>query len=283
MTEHAWAPASPCGLGCIPRERPATGVRAVRRTAAGAALLAAGPFALRRGGGPAGETQRRAARALLRALGVRLALSGEPAAVTGGALVVAHHTSWLDVVALAAVVPADFVARADLVSWPVLGALARAVDVVPVDRARLRSLPHAVDRVRDRLAQGRTVVVFPEGTTWCGRAHGRLRPAFFQAAVEADVPVVPLRLHYRRDDGPTTLAAFVGEDSIGSSVLRIAGARELTAVVETRPALYPARTGAGGRRDLAAAAERALLDARSPADVGGLAGPARTSEEVTAV
>jgi hypothetical protein len=92
------------------------------------------------------------------------------------------------------------------------------------------------------------VAVFPEGTTFCGAAHGRFRPAMFQAAVDAQAPVVPITIRY-----DTTAAAFVGDDTLWSSVRRIAAVRSLTVTLLAAPALRPA-VGAD-RRALARTAQ----------------------------
>lgn len=206
------------------------------------------------------RVQRRFARALLRGLGVTLRVVDQrvdttPAAAGQGMLVVAGHIGWLDIVALAAVRPLRFVARADLTDWPVLGALARAMRVIPLQRERLRELPGVVDEVATHLADGASVGVFPEGTTWCGRANGRLRPAFFQAAIDSAAPVQPVRLHYLdRDGNRATTPGFVGADSFIDSIVRILHSRGLEAEV----VLVPVERPGDDRRDLALRCERSI-------------------------
>ena len=96
------------------------------------------------------------------------------------------------------------------------------VDVIPIERCSLRALPSVVHAVSHRLSEGRTVVAFPEGTTYCGEHRGRFRPAVFQAAIEAGRPVQPLRISYRHGDGsPSTRTAFLGEETLWGSVRRI--------------------------------------------------------------
>ena len=130
--------------------------------------------------------------------------------------------SWVDIFAIGAVMPGRFVARADLVDWIGLGMVARLMKVIPIDRASLRRLPDVVSTVAEQLRAGQTVVAFPEGTTWCGLAYGPFRPAMFQAAVDAGRPVQPLRLSYHHRDGrPSTVAAYVGDDTLMASIRRL--------------------------------------------------------------
>ncbi|WP_328809646.1 lysophospholipid acyltransferase family protein [Rhodococcus sp. NBC_00294] len=261
MTTHAWMPASPCGTGCHPAVSATVGTaRVVVRCVLVAVLLAVVPLLLAGRVLPAGgrgATARAGARGLLGALGVRVTLVGDRTAEpTGvGTLVVANHVSWTDVLVLAACFPCRFVARADLVDWPVLGLLARIVRVVPIARERLRSLPGTVDEVTEALRSGATVVVFPEGTTWCGTAYGSFRPALFQAAIDAGAVVRPIAVTYRDvDHRPTTATAFVGDETIGESMSRILRLKGVRAAVRVCEDIAPI----DDRRLLARSAELAV-------------------------
>jgi len=201
------------------------------------------------------RVQRIYCRLMLRSLGVRITCSGGPIRNLSGVLVVSGHVSWVDIFAIGAVLPGAFVARADLVDWPAVGQAARMMKVIPIERASLRRLPGVVDTVADRLRAGQTVVAFPEGTTWCGLAYGEFRPAMFQAAVDAGRPVQPLRLTYHHRDGrPSTVAAFVGDDSLWQSLRRIVRARLTVVHVEVASLQLPGTD----RRDLAARCEVAV-------------------------
>lgn len=261
---HAWMPASPCGTGC--RTAPvatAGALRVVVRCVLIALLLLVFPLLLAGRVLPAPGRRaaaRLGARGLLAALGIGLDRRvGRPADAGVGTLVVANHVSWTDILVLAACFPCRFVARADLVDWPVLGLLARIVKVIPIARDRLRTLPDTVDEVKDALRGGATVVVFPEGTTWCGTAYGRFRPALFQAAVDTGATVRPVGIAYRERTGaPSTATAFVGAEGIGESmsrILRLKGVRAEVVTVADLDAI------GGDRRDLARRAERSVRGA----------------------
>jgi 1-acyl-sn-glycerol-3-phosphate acyltransferase len=201
---------------------------------------------------PAGLVQRWC-RSIVRAAGVRVHITGS-AAPTGGLLLVANHISWLDIPLLAAVRPARMLAKTEIRQWPVAGPVAARGAVLFIDRDRLRALPDTVARIAQVLRAGQAVAVFPEGSTWCGRAQGTFRRAVFQAALDAGVPVQPVRLHYRIAGGTATTApAFVGEDTLLASLWRVATARGLVAEVEVRAAIAPGSHS--DRRSLARAAQ----------------------------
>jgi 1-acyl-sn-glycerol-3-phosphate acyltransferase len=180
-----------------------------------------------------GRVVRPLARAALASLGVRV--RGRGPAPRPGSLLVANHVSWLDVVALLALEPLRPVAKGEVRGWPGIGGLAAASGAIFVDRARPKTLPGTVAEVAAALRAGRSVAVFPEGTTFCGASRGAFRPAMFQAAVDAGAPVLPLAITY---DSPA--AAFVGDDTLWASVRRVAGLRGLTVTLAGGPALHPA-------------------------------------------
>lgn len=186
---------------------------------------------------------------VLAALGVRLRWRG--AKPRPGTLLVANHVSWLDVVALLAVTPVKMVAKCEVRGWPGIGSLASALGAVFLDRSRPKTLPATVAEVAAQLRAGRSVAVFPEGTTFCGASRGRFRPAMFQAAVDAGARVVPVSISY-----DSTAAAFIGDDSLWSSVKRVAMLRSLTVTLVGSPALRPAEGAT--RRTLARAAQASI-------------------------
>ncbi|MFE7798123.1 lysophospholipid acyltransferase family protein [Nocardia sp. NPDC057440] len=270
-TAHAWMPSSPCGPGCIEQiDEVGTG-RVIARLLGVAALLVSFPVVnVATPRGRREQLQRRYARMVLGCLGMQLRVVDNRVTTSGarsassdarfaergeGVLIVAGHIGWTDVVVMAAVQPLGFVARADMVDWPVLGGLAKLMRVIPIERERLRELPGVVARLGARLTAGDRVAVFPEGTTWCGRAYGTLRPALFQAAIDTGTSVQPVRLRYvDRHGAQSTVPGFVGEDTFGSSAKRVLKSAGMVAEVVLEPLEYPGLD----RRDLARRCELAV-------------------------
>ncbi|NHD18373.1 MULTISPECIES: lysophospholipid acyltransferase family protein [Actinopolyspora] len=276
---RGWLPESPCGRQCLPRSGSLPSVGVVRRIlrllvvvvllCCGFSLGCASPLLPR---GIRGCAARRWFAGLLAGFGVELRVRGDTSFPGGGVgtLVVANHVSWLDVLALQAVRPMRMLAKSELRSWPLLGTFAVRSGTLFIERDRLRCLPAAVDRITGALDEGSVVGVFPEGTTWCGRASGQYRPAVFQAALDANAQVRPAVLRYRVGGQPTTAAAFVGDDTLLRSVVSVLGARGLVVELELLPP-FPARqtrspsterevsggTGGRARRELALRCARA--------------------------
>ncbi|WP_327673429.1 lysophospholipid acyltransferase family protein [Kitasatospora sp. NBC_00458] len=210
------------------------------------------------------------ARTLLGSLGVTVRVVPAPGDRQvprhSGVLLVANHVSWLDIPLIAAVRPGRSLAKTEVRHWPVLGRMVTWGGTVFLDRDRLRALPGTVAEVAAVLRDGHPMVVFPEGSTWCGRESGRFRPAFFEAAVRAGAPVQPMTIRYRLTDGRATSApAFVGEDGLVTSLARVVAVRGLVAELTFRPPIpAPAPHAArwGARRELARAAQAAVEGVR---------------------
>jgi 1-acyl-sn-glycerol-3-phosphate acyltransferase len=113
--------------------------------------------------------------------GIQIKVIGTP--VSGeGALMVANHTSWADIVIFSAVAPLSFVAKAEVARWPLFGTLARLQRTVFVERARRSTTGEARDVIRDRLLAGDTLLLFPEGTSHDGNTVLPFKSALLGAA-----------------------------------------------------------------------------------------------------
>ncbi len=180
------------------------------------------------------------ARRLLRVLGIHVNHTGAVLPTTR-ALVVANHISWLDIIAMLATADARLLAKAEVGTWPIVGRLARLSGAIFIDRERPRLLTGTIAEIRDALIAGDVVAAFPEGTTSCGGHHGvPYRPAVFQAAIDAGVRVVPLAFHYRTADGALTpQPAFIGDETLITSLRRVIRMPSLTVDVHVSGSLFP--------------------------------------------
>src|SRR5688500_9036315 len=154
---------------------------------------------------------RRWARALLSLFSVECAVKGAVPRTTRrcerGRLIVSNDRSTIDIGVLLATFGGTMVSRSDLAEWPVVGAAARAVGTVFVDRSNAESGAATIRSIQKHLEDGVTIILFPEGTTYEG---DEVRPFFggaFIAAARAGAEVLPVGLAYPKDSG----AAFLNE------------------------------------------------------------------------
>jgi lyso-ornithine lipid O-acyltransferase len=131
-----------------------------------------------------------------RLLGVRLHIEGE-VAQGRPVLLIANHTSWLDIPVLSALAPLSFVAKKEVGTWPFISALARLQRTVFVDRTRRTAVGETKNEIIERLKEGDAIVLFAEGTSSDGNRVLPFKTSLFAAAKPS-----------RRNDGSEP-AAFV--------------------------------------------------------------------------
>jgi 1-acyl-sn-glycerol-3-phosphate acyltransferase len=172
------------------------------------------------------------ARRMLHILGIPLRVEGQPP-LRGPVLLVANHISWLDILVMHAARHCRFVSKSDVKHWPLMGTLATGGGTLYIERDKRRDAMRVVHHMRESLAAGEIVAVFPEGTTGDGREllpfHGNL----IQAAISADAPVQPVGLRFvdlatgEDSDGPL----YLGDDTLVASLWRTLAGRPFVAQV----------------------------------------------------
>ncbi|MFO0445988.1 MAG: lysophospholipid acyltransferase family protein, partial [Holosporales bacterium] len=78
-------------------------------------------------------------------------------------LFVANHSSYLDILVLGSLLKCSFIAKKEIAGWPIFGFLAKLQNTVFVERTRQQAEAQR-DLVAALLAEGRNLVLFPEGT-----------------------------------------------------------------------------------------------------------------------
>jgi lyso-ornithine lipid O-acyltransferase len=144
-----------------------------------------------------------------------------------GTLFVTNHISWIDIPLLATVLDADFVAKSDILGWPLLGGLARRLNPVLIARDCRRHAGMQTDAIRQRLLAGRSVILCAEGTTSVGDTVLPFKSCLFEAADAASV-IQPLAIRYCAIDGsrlpPKRMreVAWIDDDDLLTGAFRVA-------------------------------------------------------------
>jgi 1-acyl-sn-glycerol-3-phosphate acyltransferase len=152
-------------------------------------------------------------RAMLALLGIRPATRGTPLA--GAGVMVANHASWADILALRSARRINFVAKAEVRGWPVVGWIAAACETVFISRRR-QATRAQVERLRARLVAGETLCVFAEGTSSDGLRVLPFKSALLSAVSALDgeagegglIHVQPVTINWTPPPGQP--AAFYG-------------------------------------------------------------------------
>ena len=126
--------------------------------------------------------------------GVKVEVRGLRNMPSGAALVASKHQGMLDVVALLALLPdACFVMKKELMPLPFFGWFAWKTGMIPVDRAgHAKALKDMTRQARDRLSQGRQIVIFPEGTRKPPGAEPDYKPGIAALYRDLDSPCWPI-------------------------------------------------------------------------------------------
>ena len=131
---------------------------------------------------------------LLAICGIRVEVRGRQHVPTGAALVAPKHQCMLDVFAQFSVLPASsFVMKQELMMIPWFGWYAARVRSIVIKREeQATALKKLVREARERFAEGRQVVIFPEGTRTAPGQPGDYKPGIAALYREIDVPVHPV-------------------------------------------------------------------------------------------
>jgi 1-acyl-sn-glycerol-3-phosphate acyltransferase len=154
-------------------------------------------------------------------VGARVRIEGAPAA--RHTLLVANHTSWLDILLLAGATDCAFVAKDNLghsfIHW-----LADQNDTVYVKRSHVKGAKDQAIAIAKALESDKPVALFPEATTGPGTHLLPFRSTLLEAANFAakDVAIRPVAIDY----GPARAeVGWHGGEPGKENVLRILGRR----------------------------------------------------------
>lgn len=156
-------------------------------------------WTVRKLGGEEQEVWRRSAvpwsRTLVRLAGLKLDADLSALPEDGSYIFVSNHQSMLDIVILYTLLrfPMVFVAKEELYRVPVFSIAMKAAGHISVDRTNRRKAMREMERAKELLARGTSIMVFVEGT----RNKEIEQLADFKTggvvmAIKCDVPVIPV-------------------------------------------------------------------------------------------
>ena len=126
--------------------------------------------------------------------GIRAVVSGQEHLPEGAALIASQHQSAFDTIVWLRLVPrASYVYKAELGRIPLFGPLLRPAGQIELDRgagfAAVRNLLRQVDRA---VADGRQIVMFPEGTRVRHGTEAAILPGISAVSARARLPIIPV-------------------------------------------------------------------------------------------
>jgi 1-acyl-sn-glycerol-3-phosphate acyltransferase len=108
----------------------------------------------------------------------------------------ANHQSQFDIFTILGHLPTQFrwLAKKELFRIPILGAAMKSAGYIPIDRNNRKEAFKSIDLAANRVREGTSVVIFPEGTR---SLDGKLQPfkkGGFHLAIKSRRPIVPVSI-----------------------------------------------------------------------------------------
>lgn len=162
----------------------------------------------------------------LRIMGIGFTVHGSVMKLPG--IIVANHSSWLDIFTLNARARIYFVSKAEVARWPGIGWLARATGTVFIDRDRKKAQAQTA-LFLERLRAGHRLLFFPEGTSTDGQRVLPFKPTLFAALFEpelrATLHVQPVSVSFHAPEGcDARFYGWWGDMSFGAHLIRLLAA-----------------------------------------------------------
>ncbi len=155
-----------------------------------------------------------------------------------GVMLVCNHISWLDIVAIGRHVPGYFVAKSDILDWPVIGYLAKQAGAIFIRRGDKKQIHSTTEKMLWLLKQRSSIMAFPEGTTTCGVEVLPFHASLFQPALLTRANIQPVAIRYRGE--ARQQAPFVGDDEFLPHLFKILTLERVDVVLDFLPVLYSA-------------------------------------------
>ncbi|MCD6580490.1 MAG: 1-acyl-sn-glycerol-3-phosphate acyltransferase [Desulfuromusa sp.] len=113
------------------------------------------------------------------------------------AIYVSNHQSNFDIPIIFAGLPIQFrwMAKQELFRVPLFGLAMKRSGIIPIDRSNQRKTMHSIISAAQRIKDGASVVIFPEGTRTPDGQLQKFKKGALLIAAKAQVPVVPIAIH----------------------------------------------------------------------------------------
>jgi lyso-ornithine lipid O-acyltransferase len=152
-----------------------------------------------------------------------------------GTLLVSNHISWLDIIVIGQYLPAYFVAKSDILSWPVIGYLSRQGGTIFIRRGDKKDINATTEKMVWVLKQNSNIIAFPEGTTTRGDEVLGFHASLFQSALLTRSAIQPAALQYR--GVAEEHAPFIGDDDFIPHLIKMLSLDKIEVCVSFLPVI----------------------------------------------
>lgn len=108
-----------------------------------------------------------------------------------------NHSSNFDIPVLLGHLPVQFrwLAKAELFKFPLFGYAMKRVGYISIDRSNRKSAFESLEQAAAAIRNGRSVLIFPEGTRSRDNRIQEFKKGGFVLAIKSGVPIVPVIIH----------------------------------------------------------------------------------------
>jgi 1-acyl-sn-glycerol-3-phosphate acyltransferase len=111
-----------------------------------------------------------------------------------GVVFIANHQSYLDIPVMIGFIdkPKGFIAKVELLKIPILSMWIKRLGGVFIVRNNPKQSLKAINQGAEKVKEGSSMVIFPEGTRSSDGTLGQFKPGSLKLAVKSGAPIVPV-------------------------------------------------------------------------------------------
>ncbi len=150
-----------------------------------------------------------------------------------GVVLLANHTTSLDIPLLSAVFGSTFVSKDDLKYWPFIGWAALFMGVIFLKRSSMAKRLGVMTAIAEQLGPNRIVTIFPQGTTSnLTKKRPFQRGIFKIVEMHNHLSLLPVTVHYEKDEYVSW-----GEENVFENLYKLTSLKEINVTLTTYPLL----------------------------------------------
>ena len=117
---------------------------------------------------------------------------------------VGNHLSYLDIPVMGSLLKANFVSKDDVRGWPIFGLLAELSRTIFISRTPSKAA-QSIQQMNDAINEGRSLIIFPEGTSTRGKEVLPFKSSFFDIFLKNqnkdDLSIQPFTIGLTKTNG----------------------------------------------------------------------------------